>query len=54
MYVYDVTMPSNSGGETEFGIAKNLEEFFKPEYGDSYLGLQSMNNNYDEVICTFK
>ena len=54
LYVYDVTMPSNSGGETEFGIAKNLEEFFKPEYGDSYLGLQSMNNNYDEVICTFK
>ena len=54
LYVYDVTMPGNSGSETEFGIAKNLEEFFKPEYEGSYLGLQSMNNNYDEVICTFK
>lgn len=54
LYMYDVTMPGNSGSETELGIAKNLEEFFKPEYEGSYLGLQSMDSNYDEVICTFK
>ena len=54
LYIYDVTNPSNSGAETEFGIAKNLEEFFKPEYENSYLEVQNMNNNYDEVICTFK
>ncbi|MDE4456079.1 WG repeat-containing protein [Psychrobacter sp. DAB_AL62B] len=52
LYLYDVTMPSNSGSNTEFGIAKSLEEFFKPEYES--LGLQSIDNNYDEVICTFK
>lgn len=54
LYIYDVTNPSNSGAETEFGIAKNLEEFFEPEYEDSYLEVQNMNNNYDEVVCTFK
>lgn len=54
LYIYDVTNPSNSGAETEFGIAKNLEEFFKPQYENSYLEVQNMNNNYDEVICTFK
>ena len=54
LYIYDVTNPSNSGAETEFGIAKSLEEFFKPEYENSYLEVQNMNNNYDEVVCTFK
>ena len=54
LYVYDVTMPGNSGSETKFGISKSLQEFFKPEYEHSYLGLQSMDNNYDDVTCTFK
>ena len=54
LYIYDAIMPGNSGTSAEFGIAKSLEEFFKPEYEHLSLELQNMNDNYDEVVCTFK
>lgn len=51
-YIYDVTMMSTSSVGAEVGIARNLEEFFKPE--NDRLQLQSMDANYDEVVCTFQ
>ena len=54
LYIYDAIMPGNSGTSAEFGIAKSLEEFFKPEYEHLSLELQNMDANYDEVTCTFK
>ena len=54
LYIYDAEMLGNSGSNREFGIAKNLEEFFKPEYEHLNLELQSTDNNNDDVICTFK
>lgn len=54
LYIYDAEMSGNSGSDREFGIAKNLEEFFKPVYEHVNLELQSIDNNNDDVICTFK
>ena len=47
-------MSGNSGSDRKFGIAKSLEEFFKPVYEHVNLELQSIDNNNDDVICTFK
>lgn len=54
LYIYDAEMSGNSGSDREFGIAKSLEEFFKPVYEHVNLELQSIDNNNDSVICTFK
>ncbi|WP_230657362.1 WG repeat-containing protein [Psychrobacter sp. I-STPA10] len=53
LYVYAVTAAGNAGTNTEYGIAESLDEFFKPKYNDIYLELQSIDNNYDDVVCTF-
>ena len=54
LYIYDAEMSGNSGSDREFGIAKSLEEFFKPMYEHVNLELQSIDNNNNDVICTFK
>ena len=54
LYIYDAEMSGNSGSDREFGIAKSLEEFFKPVYEHVNLELQSVDNNNDDVTCTFK
>ena len=54
LYIYDAEMSGNSGSDREVGMAENLEEFFKPVYERVSLELQSIDNNNDDVICTFK
>ena len=57
LYVSSSYMGGNAGSESKFGIAESIDEFFSSKYDDSfrylYLGLQSVDQNYDDVVCTF-
>lgn len=53
-YIYDVTMLNTSSARAELGIARSLEEFFKPENENLNLEVRSIDANDDEVTCTFK
>lgn len=53
LYVYSVYTSGNAGGDSEYGIAESLEEFFQPEYESTEIQVKSTNNNYDHIICTF-
>lgn len=53
LYVYKAVMAGNSGTTAEYGIAESLDEFFKPQYEETYLQLQSIDQNMNDVVCTF-
>lgn len=53
-YIYDVTMLNTSSARAELGIARSLEEFFKPENENLNLEVRSVDANDDEVTCNFK
>ena len=53
LYVYKAVMAGNAGTNAEYGIAESLDEFFKPQYEDTYLERQSIDQNNNDVICTF-
>lgn len=53
LYVYQAIMSGNAGVTAEYGIAESLDEFFKPQYEDTYLQLQSVDQDINEVVCTF-
>lgn len=53
LYVYQAVMAGNAGTNAEYGIAESLDEFFKPQYEDTYLELQSIDSGYNNVVCTF-
>lgn len=53
LYVYQAIMSGNAGVTAEYGIAESLDEFFKPQYEDSYLQLQSVDQDINDVVCTF-
>lgn len=53
LYVYKAIMAGNAGTSAEYGIAESLDEFFKPQYEDTYLELQSIDQNMNDVVCTF-
>ena len=43
-----------SSARAELGIARSLEEFFKPENENLNLEVRSVDANDDEVTCNFK
>lgn len=54
LYVYALEMPGNGGTSNEFGIAKSIKEFFKPEYNNAINNLDASDQESNEVTCTFK
>ena len=53
LYVYQAIMSGNAGTTAEYGIAESLDEFFKPQYEDTELQLQSVDQGINDVVCTF-
>ena len=53
LYVYQAIMSGNAGTTEEYGIAESLNEFFKPQYEDTYLERQSIDQNNNDVVCSF-
>lgn len=53
LYIYQAIMSDNAGTTAEYGIAESLDEFFKPQYEDTELQLQSVDQEINDVVCTF-
>ena len=53
LYIYQAIMSGNAGTTAEYGIAESLDEFFKPQYEDTELQLQSVDQGINDVVCTF-
>ena len=53
LYIYQAIMSGNAGTTAEYGIAESLDEFFQPQYEDTELQLQSVDQEINDVVCTF-
>ena len=51
--VYQAIVSSNASTTAEYGIAESLDEFFKPQYEDTEIQPQSVNQEINDVVCTF-
>lgn len=53
LYIYVIRDSSAAVLSTDYGIAKNLNDFYKPEYVNPLAYLRSRNNEIDNTVCSF-
>ena len=53
LYIYVIRDSSAAVLSTNYGIAKNLNDFYEPEYVNFLSYLRSRNNEIDNTVCSF-